>query len=389
VARGVKAVPDSGPLRNSYAYAFLSLGRYPEAIRELEAYARLNPKEPNPYDSLGEAYLVSGQPQKALETYARALEVDSSFTSSFRGRAWAYGMLGRFDEALAELQRRREVETRSALPTTDTLTTTAFLLSQVGRYREAEKQLREGERLAERFQDALNVSRIHRLAALLALERQDSSLALQELSRARQASQSIPSARTRTDVELAVQLLTGVAHIQAGRLDAAREQLEQQRKILEGAGETPGIYDRRNPSHNWYFRCLEGEIALAAGDLATAEAAFAAGEPEFKPPLSGPTASPVFFNNLPFRDGSARVRAARGDLKGAIEAYRRLLTPDISQKWTATVEPRFVLELARLLERAGDRAAAREQYQRFLDLWKRADPERPELDEARRRLKQL
>jgi len=37
----------------------------------------------------------------------------------------------------------------------------------------------------------------------------------------------------------------------------------------------------------------------------------------------------------------------------------------------------------------GDRAAARDEYQRFLDLWKGADARLPELEEARRRLRQL
>ena len=74
---------------------------------------------------------------------------------------------------------------------------------------------------------------------------------------------------------------------------------------------------------------------------------------------------------------------ARDDLDGAIEAYGRLLALDLSQKWTAIVEPRMVLQLARLLDKKGDRAAARQEYQRFLKLWKRADPELTEVDEAR------
>jgi hypothetical protein len=53
------------------------------------------------------------------------------------------------------------------------------------------------------------------------------------------------------------------------------------------------------------------------------------------------------------------------------------------------LEPRFVFELAKLLERSDDRAGAREQYQRFLELWKGADPGLPELDQARRLLQQL
>ena len=54
------------------------------------------------------------------------------------------------------------------------------------------------------------------------------------------------------------------------------------------------------------------------------------------------------------------------------------------QKWVAAFEPRYVLEIARLLHQAGNNGAARQEYQRFLDLWKGADPELPELAEARR-----
>jgi hypothetical protein len=47
------------------------------------------------------------------------------------------------------------------------------------------------------------------------------------------------------------------------------------------------------------------------------------------------------------------------------------------------LEPRYVLEVARLLDQMGDEAAAREEYQRFLELWKDADAGLPELQEAR------
>ena len=55
----------------------------------------------------------------------------------------------------------------------------------------------------------------------------------------------------------------------------------------------------------------------------------------------------------------------------------------MTSKWTAMLEPRLVLELARLLDQSGDPNGARTEYQRFLDLWKNADAGLPELKEAR------
>ena len=53
------------------------------------------------------------------------------------------------------------------------------------------------------------------------------------------------------------------------------------------------------------------------------------------------------------------------------------------------LEPRHMLELARLLERAGYRNDARQEFQRFLDLWKNADGGLPEFAEARLAMQRL
>jgi tetratricopeptide (TPR) repeat protein len=169
--------------------------------------------------------------------------------------------------------------------------------------------------------------------------------------------------------------MAGVVAARDGDMAAARSELAAQEEIV----------DERSPIHNWYHYALAGEIALADGDLAEAESAFERGEPKLKMYFSnadGPIS--VFTNNLPFRDGRARAKKAQGDLPGAIEIYRSILTPDIGNKWTAVLEPRYVLELARLLDETGQKEAARTEYQRFLELWKDADEGLPELEEARK-----
>lgn len=177
-----------------------------------------------------------------------------------------------------------------------------------------------------------------------------------------------------------VAAVSGIAEIRGGRSAAARSFLDQQRLMPE-----------RTRFHIWLRQSLEGEVALADGDLAAAERAFAAGEPEFRPGINFGFALgwPALYSNAPFRDGPARIQIVRGNFTGAIDIYRRLLTQDISQKWTSILEPRFVLQLARLLDRTGDPAGAREHYQRFLNLWHHADAGLPEVTEARQRLAAL
>lgn len=372
--RGLESVPQSATLRNHYGYELLDMGRFTEAIREFQACTTLRPNEPNPWDSLAEAYLTAGQPETALEHYARALEVDSSFTGAHQGRAWAFAMMGRYEEAEGEDSRTGEILSRAGVPATRLRFMRTFRASRAGRYREAEDHLRRGLDLAVAHKDANIEVLLEALGALLAIERDDYADALERAGRARSAVREAPAA-VRESREVLVHLLAGTAEARSGSLGAARREFEAQELV----------YDERSPRQAWWHGVLAGEIALAAHDLSGAGAAFSGGEPELKMGtvlgLRG-----VFAHNLPFRDGVARVKRAEGDLDGAIRIYRELLSWGIGSKWVAMLEPRFVLELARLLDQTGDREGARAEYRRFLELWKNADRGLPELDEARRYL---
>ena len=83
-------------------YSLLREGHPEDAIREFEKNVEAAPRDANSYDSLGEAYLVMGAPGKAVENYERALTINPTFGPSRTGRAWAWGMLGRFDQAIAD-----------------------------------------------------------------------------------------------------------------------------------------------------------------------------------------------------------------------------------------------------------------------------------------------
>ena len=92
----------------------------------------------------------------------------------------------------------------------------------------------------------------------------------------------------------------------------------------------------------------------------------------------------LLANNAFPHDGVARARIAQGRIDEAIAIYRGLLKPGRDSKFTGFFEPRYVLALARLLDRAGQKDAGRTEYRRFLEYWQHADPGLPEVAEARR-----
>jgi tetratricopeptide (TPR) repeat protein len=363
LATAVNTFPTSGGIRNIYAYALMSANRYTDAIHEIETYTRLSPREANPWDSLGEAMLRAGNPLKAIEFYSRALTIDPSFPSH-TGRAWTYAVLGRYEEALREAPAARW---------------RGFLLSRVGRYREAEQLIAGATKEARDVENFELEAALHLQLAMLALEREQIARAREALKDARRILAPVPAERRRV-YSIAGDLLEGIADVRSGRMEDARAHLRSQASLVK----------KSVTAENWWHQALAGEIELAAGNPVAARAAFAAGEPADKMWFSMlSTVESVLANNLLNRDGRARAANALGDPAEAIKIYQELLNAGSHQKWVAVYEPRYNLQLGRLLERIGDRPRARREYERCLELWKQADPDLPELNEGRQAVARL
>ena len=363
--RGVEVLPASGLLRNLYGYALLEAGEIERAIAEFETYARLSPDEPNPYDSLGEAHTAALMPEKAIEYDSRANTIDPKFLSH-SGHAVALALLGRYDEAVA-------------LPADD-YATMAVILSRMGRYRDAAHILSAVRTMPELDRYSSRRAPAYLVSSVLATERGQFARARADADAARKILTAVPASESRAYAALA-DLLVGTAHAREGNASSAR-------KLLQSLEQH---YDSRVPLERQWQGALAGEIALVSGDLGAAAAAFAAAEParRYWAARRAPDYPYILINNPSWRDGAARAAKARGDLAGAIDKYRSLNAISPARKWASVFEPRYLLEIARLLEKSGDAAGARAEYERFLQLWHKADSDLPELAEARQAVARL
>jgi len=177
------------------------------------------------------------------------------------------------------------------------------------------------------------------------------------------------------------QFLTGLVDVWLGDLAEAKQKLKGAKDEIASA------------KHKWHefgtYWCglLEGEIMLADSQPLQAIQIFKNVNPPNPWYL---TWDGVALYRLPIaRDGLARAYYAAGNLDHAIAEYRRLLTFNPESEERFLINPKYHYRLAKLYEETEARKLAIMEYQRFLDIWKDADQDLPDLIDAKKRLAKL
>ncbi|TFG36469.1 MAG: tetratricopeptide repeat protein, partial [Desulfobacterales bacterium] len=75
IKQAVDLKPDDGFVRDSLGWVYFKMGRYGEAVTELEAAASMQPDDPTIQEHLGDAYQKAGELKKAVEAYGKAVSL--------------------------------------------------------------------------------------------------------------------------------------------------------------------------------------------------------------------------------------------------------------------------------------------------------------------------
>ena len=95
---------------------------------------------------------------------------------------------------------------------------------------------------------------------------------------------------------------------------------------------------------------------------------------------------PTFGMRLRSADSLGLAYFKSGDLEKAREEYERIASlPTGRLNWGDVYAKSFFM-LGKIYEQQDNRDKAIENYEKFLDLWKNADPGFPEVEDARKRL---
>jgi tetratricopeptide (TPR) repeat protein len=172
----------------------------------------------------------------------------------------------------------------------------------------------------------------------------------------------------------------GFVDLQQGRIDSARHKLSLVESLL------PDIIDANQAWATRIYQRFQSEVLLADGAFDDAIAVY---KKFMRSSHDAFNISAVLYHNTPFiTDGLARAYQHKGDITKAIAEYERLIGSELINVHSL-IHPKLHYRLAKLYQEKGEREKAINEYEKFLDLWREADEDLPELIDAKKRFEKL
>jgi serine/threonine-protein kinase len=369
-------------------------GNWQQAAADYRAYLSRYPGFPTAWLNLGNTLMRDGRPREALAAYDQFMKLDSTSGSALINIATSYSMLAAYDTAVTYYEKafavRPEWETWFNINHEYGMT-----LARSNRFDEARRVF---QKMLDR-PGASDQARGHRSMALLDLLQGRPRAAAPRLRQAAAINASLrepisevrnllflasalelagDAAGTRAAVDHAYGLFTSsdLDAVTSARLARA---LMRGGRVAQAQRVVDSARARVRPGNTFE----EAQFLGAAGDLARLRGAR--------------DSARVLYQRAAVLDSSAEAlgplaiaRAETGDLAGAIELEKRIRAAHSSVGY----EAQFAWTLSRhrlgqWYERAGDYAAARREYERFLSELQDAEPDLPAIMDARARLRRL
>ncbi len=354
----LRKYPDDAQVWHNLAHNYLMLNRFDEAIEAFNHHLEIYPSSASAFINLATCYTASGRFEPALENYRKGFEINPQFLK-VKNLNSEYGFTL---VAVGEIEKAEEVF-RKLLEGDDSLKATAYrhlaLLSMYqGKLSQAGEQLKEAALLNNNMKYRLSEYRDRLFLVAVYRNRGMEQAAVRELAAA------VGISRLETLGPWWLQLAAR-AYARIGMLAEAAE-------LYARAAEQ---FKEENREDQAVMNILQGEIALAKGNQAEAvdrlEKAYTLRTDNY------------------VLECVANAYREIGDVDKAIEKYEQIIAK-IDLGWEAQdawIQAHY--QLGKAYQEKNDPARARQWYERFLALWKDADPDLPALQDARARIATL
>ncbi|MDH7512234.1 MAG: protein kinase [Clostridiales bacterium] len=400
--RLLKLYPDDSIGANNLGILYNSLEEWDKAIELYERVLQSNPESIWTYLNIVDSYLAKGWPEKARATLEGFIR---NYKDNFMVRIYlavVNFVEGRYDQALAEAEKAGTLNPSDYLvflakaasyrglrdwTKAEAQYQEIFGLEEIaghligrhwlgamyllrGQLRKAEAEFSRGIELAEKIGDKGWISDFHRSLADLYLQSGRPAKALEEYDKALRRAQELESLWRQKGILLG----RGYAELELGKIGQARKTTDDLRVLVESGFNKKDIR---------YHDLLAGMIALKNEDYAEAIKRLTR--------AAALLPSQHFFDNdhALFLDAAALAYFKKGEWEKARDEYEKITRLTVGAFFYGDIQARSFYKLGQIYEQLKDKEKAKENYQKFLDLWKEVDSGQPEIDEAKNRLASL
>jgi tetratricopeptide (TPR) repeat protein/tRNA A-37 threonylcarbamoyl transferase component Bud32 len=361
--------PTDGPAYNMLSYIHSSMGNHPEAISAIKKYIALLPDDWNPYDSAWEIHMRAGKFDEAIRYSEEALKRNSDWRWFHRYIGYTLLLKGEGDEARTKFSLEADLALARVVGRTRDAGC-SYLFE--GRYKEAQAEFRKGVELAQKENNAeKEMFARFNLGKMLVVQKKYDQ-AIKEYTQGEKLSWEIYS-RTFNPVPIITKYLIGIALVNKGDFTAAQNRAEEIRRIIQ--------------KQNFDAFYLDFHYLLL-GELHTAQKKGKAAQENIDK-----TSGITKYYSPHYRKLAASGLALQGHYEKAIQIYQEIYgsvemrTYGMGDYFDFFRESsRVDYNIAKIYEKMGNRSKAIEHYEKFLDLWKDANPGIAEVEDASKRL---
>jgi len=340
------------------------LGYYDKARKVIEGYIAAHPEDARGYGYLAQSYAYSGDVERAVAVAEKAVELDPNRNtlSPF------HGLQGKWEESERELlefiENGNEAQRNGGNYWLEVVYRTR------GRFDKAVEHTKASLKYAEKGGDVFNMFRFHWILALYDLESGRIDSALEHIAQSVKNTQILDFPLVKADYFF--QLVE--AHLAKGEIETAHEFAQK-------------IQEMREQLH---LAWMDGHVNTAFGLIEAKKENFSAAVEWF---LKAKNAIPAQSS---WEDPHAWVMFSladayyqAGELDKACAELEAIQALTSGRLYWGDLYARSFYLLGKFRQEQGRTREAVENFEKFLVIWKDADADRPELEDARRRLAAL